>query len=218
MTQAVLDEDEEPTPSPGRSRFRLPPPSKGQRVGLALALLFLAGSVGYAVGVPRDPGASSVDVGFLQDMIAHHEQAVEMASNVVSAGAEPVVRSFAKEVLVFQQYEIGLMEAYLQRWGHPRYRPGDTAMGWMGTPVPIEEMPGMASRALMGALGRSSGREMDALFVAMMTEHHRGGVDMAQVAANRAKDGYVRALAERIARNQRIEIKEMDAARRRLAL
>lgn len=57
---------------------------------------------------------------------------------------------------------------------------------------------------------------MDALFLTMMTEHHRGGADMAQVAARRAGDGRVRALAERMARNQRIEVKEMAVVRQRL--
>lgn len=71
------------------------------------------------------------------------------------------MRGFAKEVLVFQQYEIGLMEAYLQGWGHPRYPAAATTMGWMGTPVPAEDMPGMASsRSWAHSADRAGGRWM----------------------------------------------------------
>lgn len=194
------------------------PQTAAQRVVSVLVLMFFAGSVGYWLGQPRPPGEESVDVGFLKDMILHHEQAVEMASRVVNEGSEPVVRNFAKEVLIFQQYEIGLMEAFLRRWGHLRPTEQRTAMGWMGTPVPVDEMAGMASEAQMQALADAGGRDVDRLFVSMMIEHHRGAIDMGSVAARDAVDSDVRALATRIVRNQRVEIAELRSAQRRLGL
>lgn len=90
-----------------------------QSVALAIALLFLAASIGYFVGArDRANEGSTADVGFLLDRIAHHEQAVEM-SRIALAGGMPVgVDSFAIEVVADQQYEVGMMEALLHRWGH----------------------------------------------------------------------------------------------------
>jgi uncharacterized protein (DUF305 family) len=51
-----------------------------------------------------------------------------------------------------------------------------------------------------------------------MRAHHEGGVEMASVAADRAEDPFVRTLAARMARNQRIEITEYDRVRQRLGL
>ncbi len=85
-------------------------------------------------------------------------------------------------------------------------------------PVPVAEMPGMASQVQLDQLAGAEGRQIDSLYLAMMTEHHRGGVQMATVAAKKASDSRVRALAAAIARSQRIEINEMEAARQRLGL
>ncbi|MGH9266113.1 MAG: DUF305 domain-containing protein [Acidimicrobiales bacterium] len=103
-------------------RFRIDPPSPAQAVGLVLALLFLAGAVGYMIGGDRPPGRSSPEVGFLQDMTAHHDQAVEMANLAVQRAAEPLVRTFAREVLITQRFELGLMSAWLGEWGAADHR------------------------------------------------------------------------------------------------
>ncbi|MGH9189132.1 MAG: DUF305 domain-containing protein [Acidimicrobiales bacterium] len=199
-------------------RFRLAPPSRGQLGGMVLALLFLAGCVGYVVGKGSPPGRTSVDVGFLRDMIDHHDQAVVMANVALDGATEPLVRHFAREVLIAQRYEVGLMDAWLGRWGYGGDADRAAAMGWMGVPTPVGEMPGMASPTQMEALRQAQGRQVDALFLAMMKEHHRGGIEMASVAARTAEDRDVRALAARIARYQRIEINEMESARQRLGL
>ncbi|MFP5281863.1 MAG: DUF305 domain-containing protein [Actinomycetes bacterium] len=202
--------------APGR--FRLAPPSPGQALGLVLALLFLAGAVGYMVGGDRPPRESAPEVGFLRDMTTHHDQAVEMANIALDRATEALVRTFAREVLLTQRYELGLMSAWLGEWGYGFDSERSEAMAWMGVPTPVEEMPGMASAVQMDALRRAQGRQLDALFLAMMSEHHRGGADMATAAVKVVNDADVRALAEAVARNQRIEINEYQAARQRLGL
>ena len=190
-------------------------------LGLGAALLFLAGAVGYYLGTADAddaPGRSSVDVGFLYDMIAHHSQALELSSLELGGGEEDQVKVFAEEILQFQSYEIGLMEAYLSRWGHdPDDRP-ERAMTWMGTDVAPASMPGMASDADVDALAAAEGRDADARFIELMTLHHEGGVHMAAHAADHASDPSVRRLAEVVERNQRIEIRELEATREALGL
>lgn len=197
--------------------------SSAQRVALTAALVFLAGSLGYVFGSRTAevdaPSADSADVGFLWDMIAHHEQALVMSQYQIADGAEPRVTKFAREIVQGQSYEIGLMEAYLARWGQPRYRPeGEPAMGWMGHSMPTEEMAGMATEEELERLASSTGRDLDALFVTLMEGHHRGGVEMAEAGAEHVKDAAVKVLAERIARYQRVEIEELEMTRVDLGL
>lgn len=185
---------------------------------LVAAVAFLGGAVGWSLAQDERPGASSADVQFLQDMILHHEQAVRMAVTAVTSGADNSVRHFAREVVIFQQYEIGLMEAYLQRWGQPREAKRSTVMEWMGHSMPASAMPGMATEEELAAYEQQSGAAVDAGFLRMMTRHHRGGVEMAEAAVSRVHDGVVRELAERMARQQRTEIAEYENAARRLAV
>lgn len=190
--------------------------------GLILAFAFLGGAVTYFVGERGDspPGASSADVGFLQDMITHHEQALTLSLSQVENGTATSggARIFAKEILQQQSWEIGLMQRQLGIWGYRREDRPAMVMEWMGMATPADEMPGLASDAELAALREASGEQADALFIALMQDHHRGGVAMAEAAAERASDPWVRELAERMARNQAIEINEMEAARGRTGL
>ena len=215
-----------PPASPGTSSRRPPLPVL---VLLPVALLFLAGSIGWALGAPDRPGRGSVEVGFAHDMISHHDQAVEMSVAELQSGVEPLARHFAQEVIISQRYEIGVMTAWLQGWGHdPADRPA-TAMAWMrhsgghdmssmAGPVTPETMPGMASPDEMAALRQSAGRDTDARFLRLMKAHHEGGVTMAEDAAANAGDPQVRYLAGRMAKTQRTEINEMTAAQQRHGL
>jgi uncharacterized protein (DUF305 family) len=186
-----------------------------------IAMLYGAGTIGYMIGArpASRPAGDSVDVQFLQDMISHHEQAIELSNVELVRGVDGVVKGFAREILTFQAYEIGIMEGMLADWGRSPQDRAETAMAWMGLPpVPVEQMPGMASEDEMRLLGQAEGVAVDALFVPLMQDHHRGGVHMADHAAGAASDPAVRALAARMARNQRIEIGELESARQRAAL
>ena len=188
----------------------------GRLAVLVAALLFLAGVVGYRIGRPDPPGRRSADVGFLQDMIRHHQQAVEMAFSTADTATDPVVRSFAKELIVAQGREIGIMEAWLGRWGYPRDHDGPKAMEWTGMSHPKDAMPGLATPAQLDALYSATGRAVDEQFLRLMIAHHAGGVTMAEALLRRGADREVRDLARRIIKTQRSEISEMQFALRRL--
>jgi uncharacterized protein (DUF305 family) len=226
-TDAPPDDAPADETQPRRRRFP-PPPTRRQFVLLMLALLYLAGSLGYLLGSRPTgrPGEGSVDAGFLYDMTTHHEQAVTMSNLELINGEERAVTVFAREILTLQAYEIGLMDNQLAHWDLPSSRsgtePGENPRGrsmeWMGMPVPAGQMPGMATEEELARLREARGRAADALFVTLMQEHHRGGVHMAEYAAEHASSKFVRTLAERMARNQRIEIEELEQARSRAGL
>jgi uncharacterized protein (DUF305 family) len=175
---------------------------------LALAVAFLGFAVGVYVNRDDPPAADSADVGFLQDMLTHHQQAVEIALLESAYGEDPTVRSFASDVLVFQNYEIGVMTQMLRNWGFSQSDRSDTAMAWMDMPVPVDQMPGLLTKEQMDEISEARGADLDALFLDRMAEHHRGGIHMAEAAEGLVSDPDVRAMAKRIARNQAAEINE----------
>lgn len=183
------------------------------------AVAFLGGAITF-FGMQRasaSPAPDSVDVGFLQDMITHHEQALTLSEAQIIGGGSPGVQLFAREILRQQSWEIGLMQAQLEDWGYRRELRPEIAMEWMGMSVDPQSMPGMASEAELQALFDASGDERDALFVALMIDHHIGGVNMAS-AATSAEDSWVQDISSVMERNQAIEIREMEMVRDGLGL
>jgi uncharacterized protein (DUF305 family) len=184
-----------------------------------LACSFLAGAVGYLIGVrEQETPSNAVDVGFLTDMSDHHDQAVTMALSVYNRTTDPTIRSFAQDVLLFQRSDLGRMAAYLDDHGvaRPDWDPERPAMQWMGMATPAGRMTGMASDDQLAALDDATGRDLDLMFLDLMTVHHRGGVEMAEYAAQHAADPRVRELAGRIAGLQAGEIEEYAQYRARL--
>jgi uncharacterized protein (DUF305 family) len=175
---------------------------------LGLALTFLGFAAGLFAARDRPPGPDSADVGFLQDMLTHHDQALGVAVLTAAYGEDPTVRSFAIDVIAFQQYEIGVMTQMLDDWGYSRADRSDEAMAWMGMAVPVEQMPGLLTEEQLDEIGQARGSELDRLFLEHMAEHHRGGLHMAQEGVRLAEDDDVAELAARIERNQAAEINE----------
>lgn len=186
-------------------------------VALLAAVLFLGFAAGYAFRERESQAPSSVDVGFLRDMSTHHDQAVLIARAALASGLPDGVAVYAEEVVMFQRYELGLMQATLYRYDEDPVGDG-TAMGWMDMPVPDDQMPGLATEEELARLRDLDGEAAAELFLALMTRHHLGGAHMAKAAAENAKDTWVRNLAEGMARNQVLEIREYRAARARFGL
>lgn len=198
-------------------------PPMGLSWGRALVLAAAVGFLGFAVATfvfNRDssPGADSVDVGFVQDMVSHHEQALELAQTELVNGSDPTVLSFAREVLIFQSMEIGAMKQLLNEWDAGPGSPSREAMVWMGMPTSVDEMPGMASDEQIDALQAATGSDADALFLELMAEHHAGGIHMSLYAAEHASTSRARSFAATLAHNQAVEVNEYASLAERLGL
>lgn len=195
---------------------RRPAPLLVGLVALLAAMVAVGGVLVYQRATT--PGAGSVDVGFMQDMTTHHQQALEMASIAAEKADDADLRSFAREILTDQSDEIGYMEALLEDWGQWPFDQSQTAMGWMDMPTPPAEMPGMQPEAQVDALEKATGADFDARFIRMMIDHHRGGIHMAQYAADHASDARVRSLAGRMSKQQTGEIADFQRAAARLGI
>lgn len=128
------------------------------------------------------------DVAFMQHMIVHHGQAVEMVELLRTRGVHPTVRRLGQRIALSQEAEIALMRGWLSDRGQPLEMPGmggghagmehpahaGHAMPASDTPV----MAGMLSPAQMQALAAASGPAFDRLFLEGMIRHHQGALDM----------------------------------------
>lgn len=162
------------------------------------------------------PAEDSVDVGFLRDMIDHHEQAVQLGVIGSRTATDDDVAHFALEAVVLQQYEIGQMQAILEEWGYALGDPDRDVMAWMGMPTSLDNMPGMASDDQMRSYRDMTGPDANEAFLRLMYEHHRGGIHMAVYARDNAADQRVAELGGRMARNQIAEMHEYAAKAERL--
>ena len=150
-------------------------------------------------GPMMDGDLNMSDVMFVQMMIPHHEQAVEMAELAPGAGASPEVQELAAEIAAAQGPEITQMEAMLDRWGVGQM------MDHSG-----HQMAGMVSDADMDRLRATSGAEFDRLFLELMIAHHEGAIDMAQDPLANGEDPELRTLLEAIVEAQTAEIAQMQ--------
>lgn len=185
-------------------------------LALGAALVFLGLAAGYAFfSSDSTTKMNAVDVGFLQDMHTHHDQAVSMSFIYLdkpAAEQDPVLRSIAKTIIDEQQYENGYMVGLLLDAGQRPVNETDQVMAWMNEPLPTDRMPGLATQAELNQLKSASGKAADRLYAQLMIAHHQGGIHMAQYAAEHAARADVRALASRMVSGQQGDIVELQAA------
>ncbi len=223
-TETPIAEQDQTQPAPtqpagGRLASALGPPTWLRALALGLAFAVLGGGIGWTVATRDDDPLSSGDVGFMQDMDYHHTQAISMSKILLfKDGIDRNLDGFAEEILADQRYEQGLMNAILARYRHPVDPETGMAMGWMGPEVPRDEMAGMATQARMDELVAAEGDEAEALWIAMMTEHHLGGLHMADYEARHGSDETVRNLAKAMVGNQRSEVIDLNRYRLRKEL
>jgi uncharacterized protein (DUF305 family) len=163
----------------------------------------------FGIGGPTTMGGdgeqNAADVMFVQMMIPHHEQAIEMSEIILATdGVDPEIAALAEQIRAAQDPEIALMERWLDDWGLPSMSGMNQGMGHGG-------MGGMASDAQMAELEAATGSEGSPLFLELMIEHHVGAVDMADDVIDDGRSADVRQLAEQIVTSQTAEIETMRA-------
>ena len=121
-----------------------------------------------------DATYTMADVAFMQGMILHHQQAVDMANLVEGRSAQEDIVTIAGRIKSSQADEISFMREWLSDRGEPTEMPGmEGHAGHMH-----HMMAGMASPEQMAALAEAEGVEFDRLFLTLMIAHHEGAIDM----------------------------------------
>lgn len=184
-----------------------------------VAGVFAAAAI-WALGADDEPPPpmNAVDVGFLQDMIDHHEQALLISNLYLDGHSDRPAAPYAREVIMFQERDLGWMRDWLADEGYPEGEAERIAMQWMDEPTPLAEMRGMQSPERLQELADATGAEADRLFFVLMTDHHLGGVHMADHAAANGQRPDIVDFAAAVSRNQAIEVVEYERAMERLGL
>ncbi|MEC4721637.1 DUF305 domain-containing protein [Noviherbaspirillum sp. CPCC 100848] len=139
---------------------------------------------------------------FIDTMAIHHQSAVEMAQLVEKRSGRAELKQMAKKVIDDQQTEIKQLREWKQQWYAGR---GDAVN--MKMPGMAESMKNMS----MDKLSAANGKAFDAMFIDMMTRHHRGAVKMAQDAMGKLKHDELKNLARNVIDTQKQEIDQMAA-------
>ncbi|MGW7258882.1 DUF305 domain-containing protein [Streptomyces sp. NPDC054834] len=190
----------------------------GWVAGAAAAVLVAAGAITYAVAedgdsAPSTPGAESADAGFARDMAVHHQQAVEMSYIVRDRTKNEEVRRLAYDIAQTQANQRGMLLGWLDLWELPKVS-AEPPMTWMGMgDMPAGKdgalMPGMATNTELKKLQGLSGKQAEVLFLQLMTDHHKGGIHMAEGCVAKCTVGVEKKLAQGMVDAQQSEIQLM---------
>lgn len=189
--------------------------------GAAAAALVATGALTCAVaedGGARSlqvPAARSADAGFARDMAVHHQQAVDMSFLVRDRTKNEEVRRLAYDIAQTQANQRGMLLGWLDLWGLPKVT-ADPPMTWMGMGAMASGtdgalMPGMATDTELKKLGGLSGRQAEVFYLQLMTDHHKGGIHMAEGCAAKCTVPVEQRLAQGMVDAQRSEIELMAA-------
>jgi len=158
------------------------------------------------------PPASPKDVEFMQGMIMHHAQAVEMTALIESHTQNKQLSLLGARISKSQSDEIKFME----RWLEVRGEPTSIAMHHMqGMDMSSHQMlmPGMLTPKQMDALRKAKGEEFDQLFLSGMIQHHGGALVMVKDlfdTAGAGQDAELFSFATDVDSGQRAEIRIMQ--------
>ncbi|MDP9453686.1 MAG: DUF305 domain-containing protein [Actinomycetota bacterium] len=162
----------------------------------------------HGAGAEGEAHHNEADVAFLQGMIPHHQQAVEMSELALSNTENPEVRDLAERIEAAQQPEIDQMNDLLQSWGVEAGAASGGEHGAHGGGGGGH--PGMLSEDQLGQLAAARGAEFDRLFLTGMIEHHRGAVTASEKELAEGASEDAKALAQEIIDAQEAEIAEME--------
>jgi uncharacterized protein (DUF305 family) len=167
---------------------------------------------------PALPPMSPADVAFMQDMIMHHAQAVEMTALIDSHTQNKELSTLGARISRSQSDEMDFMNRWLTFRGESTsmtmtHMPG---MDMTSHTMPSGHtmlMPGMLTEKQMAALRKAKGKEFDRLFLEGMIQHHSGALTMVKDlfdTAGAGQDAELFNFATDVDSGQRAEIKIMQ--------
>lgn len=151
-------------------------------------------------GLVANPGLyNQADLDFVEGMVPHHAQALEMAEIAAERGRDERVRAIADRILAAQGPEIEALQAWREARGLPAVDEDSTH----------SSMVGMASEEQVLQLVAADGADFDELFLRLMTVHHEGALTMAEAATDARNPQVTEMIADTIV-SQGTEIRRMQ--------
>ena len=140
---------------------------------------------------------TGADIMFLQMMIPHHQQAVDISNLALKSSTNAELLALAKTIITGQSAEINQMKMWLNQAG------ASEDMGHA-----MHGMGGMLDAAELSALDKASGKDFDTLWLKGMIGHHDGAIHMTQMIED-ASNSEIKAFGEAIVRDQTAQIIQM---------
>ena len=134
------------------------------------------------------------DKSFLENMIPHHQEAIDSSKTILNVTSDPEIKIFAQKVITSQTKEIDDMKTWYKSWYNTDYSPNSNYI------------------MMMGGMQGKSGAELDKAYVQGMIAHHKEAVQMAKktLVINNIKTE-TKTLANDILANQNKEIKQLSS-------
>ncbi|MFH8346362.1 DUF305 domain-containing protein [Streptomyces sp. NPDC018045] len=179
-------------------------------------------------GAPAEKSYNDADARFVQRMIPHHRQAVEMAEPAGARAADQEVKELAAAIAKDQKAEIATMRGWLRSWGEPEA--AATGSGDPGSPSAEHsphgmdhgqvgrdesDMDGMVSGQDMADLKDAEGAAFDRKFAELMIGHHEGAIQMARTERRLGRNEDAKRLADAIVRSQSAQVAQLKEIRDR---
>ena len=178
-----------------------------------VAVALLLGACGNDDPTPQgDEGTAGsgsfneADVTFLQDMVAHHEQAIEMAEMVEGRTDRPELQELASNIISSQTAEIEEIDGLLEDAGEE-----GADDGGMGHDMDTGGSDMGMSQEEMDALMDVQGEEFDKMFSEMMIRHHEAAIAMSEEVLENGENAEVATLAQGIIDEQQKEVDDLKS-------
>ena len=164
-----------------------------------------SGHMGHGSSSSSNANYTGADIMFLQMMIPHHQQAIDISNLALKSSQDPELIELAKIIARDQAAEIKQMKAWLADAG------ASEDMGHS-----MDGMGGMLNDDELAALSAATGKEFDVLWLKGMTEHHDGAIHMTTMIRD-ASNPDIKAFGEKVVADQSAQIEQMKAMIARLS-
>jgi uncharacterized protein (DUF305 family) len=165
----------------------------------------MSGHMGHGSSSSKNDNYTGADIMFLQMMIPHHQQAIDISNLAMKSSQDAELIELAKIIARDQAAEIKQMKAWLKDAG------ASEDMGHS-----MDGMGGMLSDEELTALSAATGKEFDVLWLKGMTEHHDGAIHMTQMIED-AQNADIKAFGTKVIKDQSEQIDQMKKMLARLS-
>lgn len=167
---------------------------------ITVGLLALAGCAESRA--PESASFNEADLKFVEQMIPHHQQAVQIADLAETRAENEDIRSLAMDISFIQAIEVEELQGWLLDWGISHGTDDHADHG---------AMAGMLTDEELQSLDAASGTDFDLLFAQLMAKHHEGAIEAAQTVLNDGKSADVKVFAESVIETQSAELEELQS-------
>ena len=163
-----------------------------------------SGHMGHGSSSSSNANYTGADIMFLQMMIPHHQQAIDISNLAMKVSSDSELLELAKIIARDQAAEIKQMKVWLKDSG------ASEDMGHS-----MDGMGGMLNDDELTALSAATGKEFDTLWLKGMTEHHDGAIHMTQMIED-AQNADIKAFGTKVIKDQSEQIAQMKKMMARL--